>query len=480
MVGRVCLVLLTFFFPLFVGASWAAISKVIEVQYICPWGGSSAPVSDWGDPSSLCASDFVNVCGREQGGWPDGVFTGVFTLPSSCAINSPAGGGLGSLSVTTRNVCPSNSSEVSGSCVCDAGYVERGGQCLKDEDPVCGGLADMPMGVGSIESDFGKQTAGWASSKIGQPGSACISGCRVSGTVSGCVLGGSAVCMIASPVFTGDACSPEEEEGPSDEGCPDGTVLQPASGLCVPRESSCPEGQEPSKYVEGVCIPKEDLDDGLCEDPSDPTKRVECVGKETKCPSGKVPSKVVPGTCVASDEGAERSENGNTYICKNGVCTVIAGDCDPSQGSCVTEKTKGESCKEAPDLKQCTQDTGLTGSCGAAFQCKGDPVQCSIAVEQHKRNCELFDKSDPFKLAFENAVSSQSEDGTLRGTEVDLSGHFNVDSVIGNGQCPSDLVVTVFGQDVPVKLSEFCQYFSAMGYLIFLGACVSCLRILVT
>lgn len=388
--------------------------------------------------------------------------------------------------LTIQRFCVAGSVLVNGLCspapTCLDGQVwdRETRSCPASKDSVCGGLADMPMGVGSIESDFGKQTPGWASSKIGQSGSACISGCRVSGTVSGCVLGGSAVCMIASPVFTGDACSPDEEQGPSDEGCPDGTVLQPVSGLCVPRESSCPEGQEPSKYVEGVCIPKEDLDDGLCEDPSDPTKRVECVGKETKCPSGKVPSKVVPGTCVVSDEGAERSENGNTYICKNGVCTVISGDCDPSQGSCVTEKTKGESCKEAPDLKQCTQDTGLTGSCGAAFQCKGDSVQCSIAVEQHKRNCELFDKSDPFKLAFENAVSSQSEDGTLQGTEVDLSGHFNVNSVIGNGQCPSDLVLTVFGQDVPVKLSEFCQYFSAMGYLIFLGACVSCLRILVT
>lgn len=376
--------------------------------------------------------------------------------------------------------CPSFSSLVGSDCVCDAGYVESGGQCVSPKDPVCGGLADMPMGVGSIESDFGKQSAGWAASKIGQSGSACVSGCKVSGTVSGCVLGGSAVCMIASPVFTGDACTPEEEQGPSEEGCPDGTVLQPVSGLCVPQETSCPAGEEPSKYVEGVCIPVEDLNDGLCEDPSDPSKRVECVGKESKCPSGKVPSKLVPGACVVSEEGAELSQNGNIYICKNGVCTVIAGDCDPSQGSCVTEKTKGDSCKEAPDLKQCTQDSGITGSCGGSFQCKGDSVQCAIAVEQHKRNCELFDKSDPFKLVFENAVKSQNEDGVLSGTEVDLSGHLNVDSVIGNGQCPSDLIVTVFGQDIPVKLSEFCQYFNAMGYLIFLGACVSCLRILVT
>lgn len=429
------------------------------------------------DPTPLC----LNYVHSHPAGYRDPELVMYSNSSANCFFTLPDGRRYSiGFQMERKAYCPDNSVISGSECVCNSGFEEEGRQCVVSRDPVCGGLADMPMGVGSIESDFGKQTPGWASSKIGQPGSACISGCRVSGTVSGCVLGGSAVCMIASPVFTGDACSPEEEEGPSDEGCPDGTVLQPASGLCVPRESSCPEGQEPSKYVEGVCIPKEDLDDGLCEDPSDPTKRVECVGKETKCPSGKVPSKVVPGTCVVSDEGAERSENGNTYICKNGVCTVIAGDCDPSQGSCVTEKTKGESCKEAPDLKQCTQDTGLTGACGSAFQCKGDSVQCSIAVEQHKRNCELFDKSDPFKLAFENAVSSQSEDGTLRGTEVDLSGHFNVDSVIGNGQCPSDLVVTVFGQDVPVKLSEFCQYFSAMGYLIFLGACVSCLRILVT
>lgn len=469
MVGRVCLAFfLWIFLSLFATASWALVPAAVKYVH----SGSGFYYS---------SSNPLDICAALSARW--GYSPVVWDGGSSGGYCRFYAGNLSWNVWTEGLICPSNSVLEGSSCVCSPGFVENDSStaCVAPPaDPVCGGLADMSMGVGSIESDFGKQSAGWAASKIGQSGSACVSGCKVSGTVSGCVLGGSTVCMIASPVFTGDACTPEEEQGSSEEGCPDGTVLQPVSGLCVPQETSCPAGEEPSKYVEGVCIPVEDMDDGLCEDPSDPSKRVECVGKESKCPSGKVPSKLVPGACVVSDEGAERSENGNTYICKNGVCTVIAGDCDPSQGSCVTEKTKGDSCKEAPDLKQCTQDSGITGSCGGSFQCKGDSVQCAIAVEQHKRNCELFDKSDPFKLAFENAVNSQNEDGTLSGTEVDLSGHLNVDSVIGNGQCPSDLIVTVFGQDIPVKLSEFCQYFNAMGYLIFLGACVSCLRILVT
>lgn len=382
--------------------------------------------------------------------------------------------------------CPSNST-VSGadSCACDAGYAENteGTACVVPapvKDPVCGPLTDMSMGVSSVESDFGKQGTGWASSALGTSGKACIAGCQISGTIGGCVIGGSAICMVNNPTFTGESCK-TETEGNSNDGCPEDTILQPVSGLCVPKQNSCPANQEPSKYVEGICIPKEAADDGKCEDPKDPTKRVDCQGTDSKCPSGKVPSKVTPNTCVPAIDGAEQGKNGNTYTCSGGKCTVTKGDCTPSEGNtCKEEKTQGDACKEAPELKQCTQDTGITGSCAGSFQCKGDGLQCAMAIEQHKRNCDLFEKQNDFSRLFDQLKSSQSEEGTLKGTEVDLAGHFKVDSVIGNGVCPADITVMVMDRPIPVRLSQFCQYFNAMGYLLFLGACISCLRILGT
>ncbi len=294
------------------------------------------------------------------------------------------------------------------------------------------------------------------------------------------MIGGSAICMVNDPKFTGEACD-TKTEGDSNDGCPDDTILQPVSGLCVPKQNTCPAGQEPSKYVEGICIPQETANDGKCEDPSDPTKRIDCQGTDSKCPSGKVPSKVTPNTCVPALDGAEQSKNGNTYECTGGKCTVTKGDCTPSEGNtCKEEKTQGDACKEAPDLKQCKEDTGITGSCLGAFQCKGDGLQCAMALEQHKRNCELFEKQNDFSRLFDELKSAQSNEGTLQGTEVDLAGHFKVDSVIGNGVCPADITVMVMDRPIPVRLSDFCQYFNAMGYMLFLGACISCLRILGT
>lgn len=381
---------------------------------------------------------------------------------------------------TVPGSCPSNSSLIDGACVCASGYAEQGNQCVKVRDPVCGPLSDMSMGVSSVESDFGKQSTGWASSALGTSGKACIQGCQISGTIGGCVIGGSAICMVNDPKFTGEACD-TKTEGDSNDGCPADTILQPVSGLCVPKQNSCPAGQEPSKYVEGICIPQETANDGKCEDPSDPAKRVDCQGTDSKCPSGKVPSKVTPNTCVPALDGAEQSKNGNTYECTGGKCTVIKGDCTPAEGNtCKEEKTQGDACKEAPDLKQCTDDTGITGSCAGAFQCKGDGLQCAMALEQHKRNCELFEKQNDYSRLFDELKAGQTNDGAIQGTEVDLAGHFKVDSVIGNGVCPADITVMVMDRPIPVRLSDFCQYFNAMGYLLFLGACISCLRILGT
>lgn len=462
MANRLCLIVFFLFFaPL---SSFALVPKV--TLYTHTGAGFSFSSTD---PTEICAALST------RWGYSPIVWTGGYCryLPGNLSWNVWSSG----LS------CPANSHAEGSSCACSSGYVENASAtaCVKPpKDPVCGPLSDMSMGVSSVESDFGKQSTGWASSALGTSGKACIQGCQISGTIGGCVIGGSAICMVNDPKFTGEACD-TKTEGDSNDGCPDDTILQPVSGLCVPKQNTCPAGQEPSKYVEGICIPQETANDGKCEDPSDPTKRIDCQGTDSKCPSGKVPSKVTPNTCVPALDGAEQSKNGNTYECTGGKCTVTKGDCTPSEGNtCKEEKTQGDACKEAPDLKQCKEDTGITGSCLGAFQCKGDGLQCAMALEQHKRNCELFEKQNDFSRLFDELKSAQSNEGTLQGTEVDLAGHFKVDSVIGNGVCPADITVMVMDRPIPVRLSDFCQYFNAMGYMLFLGACISCLRILGT
>lgn len=391
----------------------------------------------------------------------------------------------------TRYACPANSSESNGACSCSTGFVEKAGKCEKPKDEVCGPLQGMSIGITSMESDFGPQSAKWAAGKLGQSGNACMTGCQTSGTISSCVAGSgkssSTVCYLSNPTFTGEACTDPSTGGSGGEGteggkdkpqdCPVGyEASKYAPGVCIPKENNCPSGSSPSKYVEGICIPDEKGDDGSCEDPKDPTKRAECEGKGNQCPSGQVQSTTQTNTCVPAKDGADKGKDGSKVECKDGKCTVTKPD-GPKE-----DKGQDEVCKEQPDLAMCKESKGqFSGSCSASFRCDGDVLQCAALQEQHKRNCTIFDiENDMSRLFDADAKKPQENVLTANGTEIDLKGHITVDSIIGNGQCPADVPLQVFGKTVVFKLSEFCRYFNAMGMLLFLSTCATCLRILGT
>lgn len=387
--------------------------------------------------------------------------------------------------------CPQDSTQSGSQCFCNSGFNEVGGKCVKKKDNVCGPLTGMSIGITSMESDFGPQSPQWAAGKLGKSGNACMSGCQTSGTITSCVAGtgssSSTVCYLSSPSFTGEACTDPSTGGGGDDGsdggkdkptdCPVGyEPSQYVPGVCIPKPNDCPSGSSPSKYVEGVCIPNEKGDDGSCEDPKDPTKRAECEGKGNQCPSGQVQSTTQVNTCVPAKDGADKGKDGSKVECKDGKCTVTKPD-----GS-KEDKGQDEVCKEQPDLAMCKESKGqFSGSCSANFRCDGDVLQCAALQEQHKRNCTMFDiENDMSRLFDVDAKKPQENVLTANGTEIDLKGHITVDSIIGNGQCPADVPLQVFGKTVVFKLSEFCRYFNAMGMLLFLSTCATCLRILGT
>ena len=394
--------------------------------------------------------------------------------------------------VSRYDGCPENSSPSgASSCSCNAGFADVAGKCVPKKSGICSSLQGLALGISSMESDFGPQSAQWAASKLGKPGNACMTGCQTSGTITSCVAGtgqgSSTVCYLSSPSFTGEACTDPSTGGGGDDGteggkdkpndCPVGyEPSKYAPGVCIPKPNDCPSGSSPSKYVEGVCIPNEKGDDGSCEDPKDPTKRAECEGKGNQCPSGQVQSTTQVNTCVPAKDGSDKNKDGDKVTCKDGKCTVEKPD-----GS-KEDKGQDEVCKEQPDLAMCKESKGqFSGSCSASFRCDGDVLQCAALQEQHKRNCSFFDVETDMSRLF-NVESNKPQENVLttNGTEIDLKGHITVDSIIGNGVCPSDVPLEVFGKTVVFKLSEFCRYFNAMGMLLFLSTCATCLRILGT
>lgn len=376
--------------------------------------------------------------------------------------------------------CPDNSYQNGAECACSPGYKEFNGQCVKDG--VCGFLEGKPVpGLPRIEADYGPQSASWAAGKIGGKGLVCTpEQCQASGTVTGCVAGqgaqGTTVCYVSDPKYTGDSCKKDDKPGDKTDKCPPGTKQSATNpALCEPLDTKCPEGYEPSKYAEGVCIPVDPASGPKeCEDPNDPTKKIPCEGKPNECPKGYVPSKYVKNVCIPAEDGEGTDKNGDKVTCKDGVCTTTKPD------GTSTSKPKGEFCAENPNNELCTKksDDSFSGTCDINFSCKGDVLQCAIAQEQHRRNCQFFVTPTPESRIFDNARAKSQEDVlSMTAQTVDLAAHINADPIV-TGSCPADVVTTVANHEIRLPMSQFCPYFNYLGLIVMAMTAVTCLRIL--
>lgn len=423
------------------------------------------------DQPGIVTSTYVGVVGNQC------VFK-INNIPGGWSSENKSG-------IATRQgapTCPANSTLAGAQCQCSAGYKEINGECKKDD--VCGFLEGKPVpGLPRIEADYGPQSASWAAGKVGGKGLVCTpEQCQASGTVTGCVAGqgaqGTTVCFVSDPKYTGDSCKKDDKPGDNKpESCPPGTKKSATNpALCEPLDTKCPEGSEPSKYAEGVCIPVEPgTGPKECEDPNDPTKKIPCEGKPNECPKGYVPSQYVKGVCIPAEDGEGTDKNGDKVTCKDGVCTITK----PGGAPPVT-KPKGEFCADNPENDLCTKksDATFSGTCEMSFTCKGDVLQCAIAQEQHKRNCQFFVTPTPESGVFENARAQPQEDVlAMTAQTVDLATHINSDSII-TGSCPADMVIPVASQEIRFPLSQFCQYFDYLGLIVMLMTAVTCLRIL--
>lgn len=388
-------------------------------------------------------------------------------------------GNMGAVALAAAS-CPANSTKSGAACVCNAGFKEFSGKCVKDD--VCGFLEGKPVpGLPRIEADYGPQSASWAAGKVGGKGLVCTpEQCQAEGTVTGCVAGqgaqGTTVCYVSEPKYTGDSCKKDDKPGDKTDKCPPGTKQSATNpALCEPLDTKCPEGYEPSKYAEGVCIPVDPSSGPKeCEDPKDPTKKVPCEGKPNDCPKGYVPSAYVKGVCIPAEDGEGTDKNGDKVNCKDGVCTTTKPD-----GSSTSEP-KGEFCAENPNNELCTKksDDSFAGTCDINFSCKGDVLQCAIAQEQHRRNCQFFVTPTPESGIFDNARAQSQEDVlSMTAQTVDLAAHINADPIV-TGSCPADFVTTVANHEIRLPMSQFCPYFNYLGLIVMAMTAVTCLRIL--
>lgn len=108
------------------------------------------------------------------------------------------------------------------------------------------------------------------------------------------------------------------------------------------------------------------------------------------------------------------------------------------------------------------------GSCDAGFTCKGDVIQCAIAQEQHKRNCQLyFQKTAESKLYLLESVKTGNRTLDLPGNEtIDLNGRIDTTDALGGGSGVQDLNITVAGQSITLPFSVLNSPLAILGNIL--------------
>jgi hypothetical protein len=131
-------------------------------------------------------------------------------------------------------------------------------------------------------------------------------------------------------------------------------------------------------------------------------------------------------------------------------------------------------CVNDPNALAC-QVGAFSGACGA-FSCKGDAVFCAIAVDQHNRNCQMFDThttlsdlgqsivdgTDPLKATFPTDVSQVTSTG--------INGHIDSTEIFGTSCMSPFTIPPVGGHSFSIPTDQFCSIAHTLG-LAFVMVC---------
>ena len=129
-----------------------------------------------------------------------------------------------------------------------------------------------------------------------------------------------------------------------------------------------------------------------------------------------------------------------------------------------------EFCSLHPNSIICKNSTIYAGSCvggvSTNFHCDGDAIQCAIAQEQQKRNCEFYATDDALtaKFAADKLASQTGTADVVPHTIVNLPTSLNATGTYA-AECNPDLTFAFNGASITIPLSAWCGYLTAIGYL---------------
>jgi len=370
-------------------------------------------------------------------------------------------GGVGKKTVT--NYCPANSTLVASQCVCATGYEESGSSCIAPEPPdPCELLADMCSGSQGMSTNFslsGRKTGVsftcMAPTAIGtnDPLPGCTKGCmaQVGGFTTSFQDNSGAWVTTGSAKYSGATCDPSVINDLNAESDPEYVPEENPTTSDKP-DPSCPGGFKGTVNGVSVCVPPK-ASSGVTEmeskDNGDGTKTDSKT--QVKCENGK---------CEVTKTSTTTNTQTGSTVSSSSVTTTVdkAAYCSQNKTTAACKNEKGE---EEGNGK-------FGGSCSAGFTCEGDALQCAIAKEQHKRNCEMADdllKTDEYKLwQSAKAWDGKSVTGNLPGNREHTISLNVGDDFIGSGSCPSDKTIDLpYGLSFTIPFSAMCEWLRLLG-----------------
>lgn len=277
------------------------------------------------------------------------------------------------------------------------------------------------------------------------PSTACMSATGASGE-GGCSFEvdykgwDGAKITLAGDRFTGSKCTVSTNgatEG--DKPCPAGQVKGTINGQSVCVTAGVTEtSKPPTTSTETKTNP-----DGTT------TTTTTTTQETTKCEAG-----VCTTTITKSVTETNKDAQGNT----TGTTTTAGTETKPGTGSGGNGDGDGDGVASS-----------FGGSC-PSFTCDGDAIQCAIALEQHKRNCELLTDKGEFTREdaegeFDSARNFDPAQLTTEGSLASISS-----STFLGGGCLADATYDVHGYSLTIPFSSLCVYLQAAG-LAFLAVC---------
>jgi hypothetical protein len=446
-------------------------------QQVTVWQTKLAPVAEFPSVTAAAQNDITRSTGGFYGcgstytctvGTVTGAQVKILQQLKSCQSNcgSPAEQTVIYASRTFTDVqCPTASTADParpGYCMCDSGYrppggVVDGGSCVPF---TCPPLSFPEAGYGP----YATVEAAMAPVAVCMGGPSNAYGCAARGTPK------SAKCVGSGSGLQCWSVGTDMKTDPGDF-CQGGNSIPDYAGTAPPGSPTSPlpedENFPPAPCGAGQC-PGTINGQQVCRACSGTTGDSSTTTKTN--PDGSTTTTTQTTTC--DGEKCTTTTTTNTLPGTAGTCN--GQPCAPSgtsDGQTQEEKPADDYCTAHPTSPMCEDKaSSFGGSCAASsgsFSCEGDAIQCAMAREQYKRNCQLFEARTAMSDKGEAAVAAGDTPGdhpnapaNVAQVSMDFGSVIDQSDALAGG-CPTDVTV---GQYV-LPLSKACGPLQMLGQL---------------